>query len=135
MTQDTVLLGVISFALPFLIIAIVSWVLHYFIALSALPDRRAAWIVGAGYLAAALTWSLVAPDGYRWEGMLTSAPGALLVYLYWRWVFRATWFDDTDGVPEGVTLANTDWRVGLFTVGLLALAALFRVVLKMIWGH
>ena len=44
--------------------------------------------------------------------LVLGIPPALVAYWFWRREFRRAWVDDND-IPEGVSLANDDWKVGL----------------------
>jgi hypothetical protein len=134
--SDGIIIAFLFVGMPFVIIAVVSWVLHYFAALNSPPTKRAAWIVGIGYLAASAMWLFGGPEGDRWEGPFAAIPGALLVFWWWRRDFRDGWIDDAHGVPEGVELANTDWRIGLVGVAGLMVAATIKVMfLRSAVGH
>jgi hypothetical protein len=128
--RDALFIGLLLVGIPFVIIAFVSWLLHYFVALNAPPTRRAAWTVGIAYVVASAFWLFGGPEGDRWEGPFAAIPGALIAFWWWRDDFRRGWIDDSDGVPEGVELANTDWRIGLLGVGLLIAVAALKVFLR-----
>lgn len=118
---DAVMLGVIFVGAPFIIIAIVSWVIHYFVALTSRPTERAAWTVGIAFVVAVVAW-LFSGEGAAWQAPLAALPGGLIAFWWWRDDFRRDWIDDAHGVPEGVELANTNWRIGL--VGVVTFIAL-----------
>ena len=122
--------GILFVGVPFLVVAFVSWILHYFVALKSPPTRRALWIVGIGYFAASVAWLLGGPEGERWEGPIAAIPGGLIAFWWWRDDFRRDWIDDDQGVPEGVELANTNRRVGLLGVGTLFAIAILKVVFR-----
>ena len=128
--SDTLLLGIVLVAMPFLVVVFVSWILHYFVALNSPPTQRALWIVGISYLAAAGFWYFGGPDGDKWEGPLAAIPGALIAFWWWRDDFRRDWIDDSEGVPEGVELANSDWRIGLIGVAMLFALVAAKVMFR-----
>lgn len=122
--------------MPLVIIAFVSWFLHYFVALKSPPTVRAAWIVGIAYVVASAFWLFGGPVGERWEGPFAAIPGALLAFWFWRGDFRRDWIDDARGIPDGVEIANTDWRIGLIgIVGLLVVAAIKVLAVQNAVGH
>ena len=134
--SDTLLATFLFLAMPLTFIIFISWLLHYFVALNSTPGRRAAWIVGISYVAASAFWLIGGPEGDRWEGPFAAIPGALLALWWWRADFRRDWIDESQGVPEGVELANTDWRIGLAAVLSLIAAAAFKVLfLRSAVGH
>ena len=134
--SDDLLVVFLFVGMPLAIIAFVSWFLHYFVALNSPPTQRAAWIVGIGYLVASALWLFGGPEGDRWEAPLAAIPGALLAFWFWQRDFRRDWIDDAQGVPEGVELANTDWRIGILgVIGLLVVAAIKTVGLRSAVGH
>ncbi len=123
----------------------VSAALGFFVALNARPARRAAWNVGIPYLlASAGTTYLLAvtiPDSFGepspidpWLAPLLMAPGALIAFLLRLWVYRSTWVESIDDLAEGESLANDDWRVGIFQllifVGFLLALGIWRFLVK-----
>jgi hypothetical protein len=113
--KDTILFGVMVIVAPLLMIAIVSFGLRYFIALNARPSQRAAWIAGIAYLATTIfiIFGGAAPPEYAIFVPLAALPGGLVAYWFWRREFRQGWIENAEDLPEGVTLANDDWRMGL----------------------
>lgn len=127
--DDALELGLIIVGMPFAVIAISSWLLHYFVQLNAPPTQRAAWIVGIGYAISSTIWLFAGPAGDRWEGPFAAIPGAALAFWWWRRDFRYAWIDDGEELPEGVSMANTDWRVGLFGLLAMLVAAAIKVTM------
>jgi len=119
---DILSLGLIVVVVPLLMIAAISFGLHYFIALSAPPSRRAAWTVGIAYLATAAILIFGGIQEYAAYAPLAAVPGGLAVFWFWRRDFRRGWIEDAEALPDGVTIANDDWRLGLLQ--LLALMTL-----------
>jgi hypothetical protein len=128
--NDAVLIGLVFVGLPLVIIAFVSWILHYFVALNAPPTQRAGWTVGIAYFLASALWLFGGPEGDRWEGPFAAIPGALIAFWFWRNDFGRDWLDDAKGVPEGVELANSDWRIGLLGVAMLIAFAALKMVIR-----
>lgn len=114
-------------AVGYLIIAGVSYVLHFIVALTSPPIKRARWTAGPGYIIAAATLTSVVLAGEKdleilgWCGPLLAVPGGLFWYRYWRKEFTRAWIDDCQGIPEDVELENDDWRIGF--IGIVAIAA------------
>lgn len=134
--SDTLLSVVLFVVMPLGVIAMASWLLHYFVALNLPPTQRAAWITGISYIIASALWLFGGPEGDRWEGPFAAIPGGLIVFWFWQSDFRRDWIDHTQGVPEGVELANTDWRIGLAgLVSLLVAAAIKMTLLRSAVGH
>ena len=129
------LVGILAFAgVGLLATAMASQIFSYFIALNATPFLRAAWTAGLGYWVATAFVMFMLRYGYEpgdpfWAGPsaapLYCLPSGLLALLFWYGEFRRAWVSDADPVPRGTRLANSDWRVGLFTiVSTIAVAAL-----------
>ncbi len=115
--RDGLLLGTIALIGPLLPMAGITFVLHYFIALKSPPSQRAAWITGIAYLITTVIFS-----GARDFGIyapLAAIPGAIVVFWFWRMDFRRGWIADPEAVPEGASLANDDWRIGLLSLAAL----------------
>lgn len=138
MDKDVAVIAVAAIGIGFIGIWFISNVLKFFIALQAPPARRASWIVGLGYLgfAAGLLFSDL--KGYEFWAPLVCVPGALLAYwLHYR-QFRFAWVDGAEDLPDGVELANDDWRAGLIrlvavvVLGLIAMG--IKVVHRMYWA-
>lgn len=116
---------------PLLVIVGIAFVLHFFIALEATPSRRAGWTAGIAYLLATILFLFggnLRPEQQIWVP-LVCLPSALIVFLFWRNDFRRRWIENPDLLPEGMTIANDDWRIGLaevlaFTVAMTGLAVI-----------
>lgn len=134
--SETLVVVFIFLGTPLAVIAIVSWLLHYFVALNSPPTQRAASIVGISYVLASAFWLFGGPEGDCWEGPFAAIPGALLAFWWWRSDFRKAWIDDAGGVPEGIKLANSDWKIGLFGLLAMIVAATIKMMfLRSVVGH
>lgn len=104
-----------------------AWIFAKTLALNERPDRRALWTTAAAYTGGTLVWTLGSGDFIpAWAGPLVPLPGALVIYFWLRSIYREGWVDD-DKVPEGMVLANSDWRVGIGVVVAVAVAAAVKV--------
>lgn len=117
--------------IAFIIMAMMSFVLSYFVALNARPDRRALWLAGVPYIVACLAFIFGMPDLLIevWGPIVAIVPAAI-VFLWWRHEFRKAWVDDESQLPEGVKLANSDWRIGLATIAALIAAAILKRLIR-----
>ena len=113
---------------PLVLMAVVSFVLHFFIALKERPERRAAWTAGVAYVLVTgfcLFGFAEQIEGYEFAAPLAAIPSGLIVYWYWCRDFREGWIDGPGDLHEGDTIANHDWRVGL--AGVLAVLIILAV--------
>ena len=122
--NETVLLLVVAICGPLLLIAFISFVLHYFVALKSKPTRRALWTAGLAYVLTSLILLFGLPASQSFYGPLAAAPGGLIAFLFWKNDFQRDWIDSSEQIPEGVELLDDDWRIGL-----LRLAVLVTVVI------
>jgi hypothetical protein len=129
---DILLIGILVSGIPLVGVILLTWLLQHFVALSAPPTQRAAWTVGTAYVGVAALCAFAVSEEYWWASPFLPIPGTLLVFWWVRRDWRQLWIDDSQGIPEGVELANDDWRIGLiFVAGLITLAllrTLFRLV-------
>jgi hypothetical protein len=130
--SDTTMGGLLMAAIAFLALAVVTWLLHFFVALKSPPMRRAAWTAGVAYVIVAVAVPFSLPEESWWEVPLAAVPGALIAFWWWRSDFRRSWIDPSGDVPEGVELANDDWRIGLIIVGGVIVFLLFRLVIRLL---
>ena len=56
----------------------------------------------------------------NWEVLAALLPGAVLLHAIIFLSYRKAWMEDGD-IPDGVKLANTDWKVGLIPIAAVAL--------------
>ena len=117
----------------------IAYVLHYFVALRAEPTRRALWIVGIPYALTALAFMfylpsiggrLVSPIALGLFAPFAPIPGALATFWFWRHEFKRAWADDPEDLPDGVQLANDDWRAGLLILGAINVIAAIKVLFR-----
>jgi len=133
--RDVLVIGGFSIGVTLLVIAFVSWILHYFVALGSPPAKRAAWTSGIAYLVAAVFCAFAAPSDYWWAAPLAPVPAALIAFWWWRNDFRRDWIGDSHGAPEGVELATDDWRIGLLQLLGAITLALGVAVLRHVFRH
>ena len=101
------------------------------VGLKAEPDRRALLTVLPAYIAVTLLsvfgmagasfWPLIFP--------LAGAPIAFIIYWFWRKDFRSRWYENDDDLPDGTTLENDDWKIGLLAIFALIVVAAVKVFL------
>ncbi len=129
---DILRIGLIIIGMPLIGFALITWLLHYFVALRSTPLKRAAWIVGIAYLVLAAVCIVAVPLEYWWAAPLAPLPGALIAFWWWRNDFQRDWIDDAQGVPDEVELATDDWLIGLLQL-LAAVTVVFGIaVLKFV---
>ena len=124
--KDAAILMALASAIALCVVFVISYVFSYFVALKQPPKERALWTVGlrfAAYMAIILT-SL--PSDYVLAATVSSILPTLLIYLYYKYGFLKIWYDDPSMIPNGVKIANDDWRVGLY----LLIAAAVVVLIK-----
>lgn len=130
--------GALGLAMP---IWGLCWAFHFFIALRARPIRRAIWNVGPAFvLTVACAELLVGQMRGTGHEVLELAfllpviafPGALIAFWYLRSNYVRLWVESPENLPEGVSIANDDWRVGLmFVLAALATSIAFAVARKL----
>jgi hypothetical protein len=142
--NEVLLFAFVIAAAGFVVTYILCLGLNFVIALKAPPNRRATWTVGIAYAAvsiaavvsiASISQIASAPKTPfpidPLEAPLLLVPGTIIIFLLMRWGYRSAWVDEAEELPEGVKLANDDWRRGaialLLIVGLLAARMLFRL--------
>ena len=141
--NDVPLFAFLIAAGGFVAIYILCMALNFMVALKAPPNRRATWTVGIAYAVVSIAIVVSIASISRFpsapktpfpidplEAPLLLVPGTIVIFLLLRWGYRSAWVDEAEGLPDGVKLANDDWRHGaialLVIVGLLAARALFR---------
>ena len=133
--EDIALVAFISFGVALVGVIGSTWLLQHFVALTAPPTQRAAWTVGIAYVVVAVFCAFAVPEEVWWAAPLAPIPGALVVFWWVQRDWRHLWIDNSKGAPEGVELANDDWRVGLiFVAGVIAFAVL-RALIRLATSH
>ena len=117
-------------AVATLILAVISYGLHFFVALKSPPSKRAAWTAGSAYLVTTSFAIFGGVPGYELIAPAAVIPGALIAFWYWRAEFRDQWIQNPDIGPDGITLANDDWRIGLLRLLLIIAVAAITVLLR-----
>lgn len=121
--RDWILGGIIIVAFPMLIQFGSSLLLVKFVGLQSPPLRRAILTTAIAYALSVIAGISMAPTEYVLWVPLVCAPATLFVYFYWKRIFVRAWYEDASLIPEGMTLANEDWRIGLYAlVAAIALA-------------
>ncbi|TFI57691.1 hypothetical protein E2493_13665 [Sphingomonas parva] len=130
--ETVMLLSAGAVAVPLALLAIVTWFLHFFVALRAPPTARATWTVVPAFVAVAILLATLAPPDRAWALLLGTAVASLVAFLWWHSEFRTAWIESADVLPEGVELANDNWRAGLIlaigVIGLLLIRGLYQMV-------
>jgi hypothetical protein len=97
-----------------IVVAPITFLLRYIIALRAPPDARAAWTAGTGFILAAILLIVVgSAGGHPFSAPLIAIPGALICYWALRADFRRAWINEGDPLPYRTHAAEDDWRYGL----------------------
>jgi len=128
--RDVVFIAFVFFGMPLLFVAVASWVLHYVVALSSPPARRAAWTAGMAYVLVAVASVFMTRMESWWIAPLAPIPAALLAFWFWRNDFRRDWIDEAEDAPDGVELATDDWRIGLLQLGAFIMVVLAAVTIR-----
>jgi len=133
---ETLVIVILSVVAPIAIIGVVSWLLHSVIALNSPPRIRAQWLAGVSYVVTSGFWFFGGTAGERWQGPLAAIPAGLLAFWFWHREFRHGWVEEGDTLPDGVKLANSDWKVGVVAlIGLVVAALIKTIVLRSAVGH
>lgn len=103
------------------------WVAGRIVALNARPQKRAVWTTAIGYVFAFLLF-LFGSEGFisPWLAPLVPLPGAVIIFLWLRNTYRKGWVEDHE-IVEGMSIENSDWRVGVGIVVAAVIAAAVKV--------
>lgn len=105
------------------------FVLRYFVGLKAPPLRRMLLTVGSAYVIAVVAFIFGGVPEYQFWAPFLGLPPALVFGLMEYREFKARWVDQHQELPEGATWSNDDWKVGLYAIGAVVVAAAIKVVL------
>jgi hypothetical protein len=108
--NENVYIFLILAGLHLTIMSMISFALHFFVALRSVPVTRAAWTSGGALLA--MTIMTYGFDGFG-EVLdeqalainLSASLSSLIIFLFWWSEFRRAWIADPDNLAAGVTLA------------------------------
>jgi hypothetical protein len=109
----------VTIAVGLVMMAASVWVAGNIVGLKQRPQWRALWTALPAYVVA----MFVAWDDSKysnWAVLVALLPGALLLHALLFFSYRKAWMED-DNIPEGAKLANTDWKIGLIPIGVVAL--------------
>ena len=142
--NEALLFAFFIVAIGFIATYVLCLALNFVVALKALPNRRATWTVGIAYAVVSIA-IVVAIEAIRrdpsapkspfpiepLEAPLLLVPGTIIIFLLMRWRYRATWIDDAEDLPEGMKLANDDWRRGAVALLLVVVALAARLIFRL----
>ena len=117
--SDTILFLSVVICGPLLLIAFISFALHYFVSLKAGPNKRAVWTAGLAYVIASFILMFSLPSEQALYAPLAAIPGGLIAFLFWRNDFQRDWIEGPDQVPDDAELLDDDWRIGLLRLAIL----------------
>lgn len=127
---------IVNTGMGFIGMAIAVWLAGFVVALKQNPEWRALWTAAPAYIIAILI--IYEVDAYPpWLTAAMQIPSAILIHLFLLYSYRKAWIDD-DEIPEGIRLENSDWRVGLFPLGMiliLLLGGMFGRAITEILGY
>lgn len=103
------------------------WVAGRIVALKERPEKRAVWTASIGYIFASLALLFAGDFVSPWLAPLVPLPGAVAIFLWLRNTYRKGWVEDHE-IEEGMSLENSDWRVGLAFVVAAVIAATIKVL-------
>ena len=101
----------------FAVMALISLILNFFVALKSPPTKRASWVVGLSYLGACLAFIFGSGDITGHWGPLIPLLPTPLIFWYWRREYLKAWRDNPE--PDE-TLEDDDWRLGLLKLAIFA---------------
>ena len=111
---DIVKISALSIGICFAFIFLFSFILQFIVTLKSPPARRAIWTVAPPFLLVVLVALVWGPEGgFGLWLPIASIPAAILAFAYWYFSFRRAWVEDPEHLPEGASLSNEDWKIGL----------------------
>lgn len=121
--------------ISFVITLGISNVLSYVVALKSTPERRAFYTVMPGILVSVgIGGSMIMGLGMPILSFLFVLLPNLAVFWWFRRQYRRAWMPD-DQVPEGVSIENDDWTVGVAGILIVLMIGVFRFVWKTLLGN
>ena len=136
--SDAMMMALMVFGATLVLIAFLTTILHYFVALRSRPTQRAAWTSGVAYILAALASVFGSPAGYELWAPLVPIPAALIAFWFWRVEFRRAWIEDPELAPDGTIIEDDDVASGLLKLALVIViglgVAFIRLAIKGAFG-
>ena len=115
--QDYAFLAGLVVGIPFVFMAMLTFFATFFVALNSPPTTRAMWSVGPPFLLVGglMVWGFSDGEGGPIALLLPlgSVVAALILFVWWRFVFGRAYYEDEAELPDGQRAENTDWRIGL----------------------
>lgn len=105
---------------------LMSSILIKFVALKKPPKERAMWTIGVSFTTYMVLLLTISPSEYVFPAIALSILPTLLIYIYFKRELIKLWYDDPSLIPDGVKIANDDWRVGLYLLVSAVIAALIK---------
>lgn len=94
----------------------VSFGLIKFVGLQSPPIRRAFLTAASAYAICVVLLVFGGINEYAIWAPLASLPAVPVNYFYWKSTFIKAWYDDPALIPEGLSISNQDWRVGIYVL-------------------
>jgi hypothetical protein len=132
--EDEATVWLLIVGAAFAILAVISFALHFFVALRSPPTQRAGWTAGIAYVLTTMIFAFGGMGGFELLGPVLAFPAALIAFIYWRSDFRKGWIDHPEELPDGVTIANDDWLAGLIRLVGLVVSGMLVTYFRH-WDH